>query len=792
MSLIHWWPLNGNLKDYGTLNTPLTNINSTAVNNNGKIGKCYYFNGSSNALRAEYPNTTKPTAAISLAGWYKAVSLNVSHYIISCYESGGVGLAGGTGNVNFQLYYNGDYVRTIVAVPDTEWHHWCGTFDGRYLKLYMDGVLKATNDMGSGDHPISYHSTTSWMIGANPYNGDPAGNYTNGYINDVRIYDHALSQKEVKELSKGLVLHYNFEDEYAEGTTNLAANVAVENYVTKEVATYATSVKGKTLYGNNIYTFSVYIKNDSDHALAARVSGYKTNDSDYSTVIGNYIQSGHEGLSKVTIDLTNTSNFNGKALLYIQNGTSGTIPTNKTFYIKHVQFEQKDHATPFVNGTRAAGTIYDSSGYGNNSTTVSNITITEDSKIGQYCANFDGSSSYVMCPKLEFMNKAITVNVWAKASSWITTSAKKLISCTESGGWQITLTSDSKLKFYPYINGSYRTADVAESTLTDTWHMITGVYDGSNVKLYVDGVQVATTAVTGSITYGNAPVTIGAEPNTSTTSVSGDYFNGKIGDVKIFSTALSAADILAEYKRKASIDRNGNLFTGEFVAENGKTNISKTGVVESSHFVEGTSVVKLVDGYTELEYIGLSGAQQIDTGTKFNMQSGSCEITFQASTTSQNGMLIASTNSNYFWLYYYNNANKINLYVYASGQKVIQGDAVDLNKHTIEYKNKHMYIDSVDKGSFTVTLSETTGNVYIGSYGGNYFFQGKVFSCRLYDGDNNLIRNFIPAKRNKDNVIGMYDTVNRVFYTNSGTGTFTAGPEKGNLSIVYSNELKEC
>ena len=61
MSLIHWWPLNGNLKDYGLLNTTLTNLNSTAINNNGKIGKCYYFNGSNNALRAEYPNTTKPT-----------------------------------------------------------------------------------------------------------------------------------------------------------------------------------------------------------------------------------------------------------------------------------------------------------------------------------------------------------------------------------------------------------------------------------------------------------------------------------------------------------------------------------------------------------------------------------------------------------------------------------------------------------------------------------------------------------------------------------------------------------
>lgn len=32
------------------------------------------------------------------------------------------------------------------------------------------------------------------------------------YYNDIRIYNHALSAKEVKEISKGLILHYNFED----------------------------------------------------------------------------------------------------------------------------------------------------------------------------------------------------------------------------------------------------------------------------------------------------------------------------------------------------------------------------------------------------------------------------------------------------------------------------------------------------------------------------------------------------------------------------------------------------
>ena len=40
-----------------------------------------------------------------------------------------------------------------------------------------------------------------------------------------------------------------------------------------------------------------------------------------------------------------------------------------------------------------------------------------------------------------------------------------------------------------------------------------------------------------------------------------------------------------------------------------------------------------------------------------------------------------------------------------------------------------------------------------------------------------LVRNMIPCYRIADNIAGMYDTVNNVFYTNQGTGTFIVGPD---------------
>ena len=44
----------------------------------------------------------------------------------------------------------------------------------------------------------------------------------------------------------------------------------------------------------------------------------------------------------------------------------------------------------------------------------------------------------------------------------------------------------------------------------------------------------------------------------------------------------------------------------------------------------------------------------------------------------------------------------------------------------------------------------------------------------MYDTNNNLIRNFIPALRQSDNVVGVLDLVGNVFYENMGAGKFTS------------------
>ena len=66
----------------------------------------------------------------------------------------------------------------------------------------------------------------------------------------------------------------------------------------------------------------------------------------------------------------------------------------------------------------------------------------------------------------------------------------------------------------------------------------------------------------------------------------------------------------------------------------------------------------------------------------------------------------------------------------------------------------------------------------------------KCFRCTILN-DEQIVRDFIPAKRNSDNAIGMYDLINGKFYINSGSGILTAGPEIGKINAIYAKEIKE-
>ena len=84
------------------------------------------------------------------------------------------------------------------------------TRDSSGKKIYINGELKSsTTTIGN----TSAVNTNGCLIGlAQSSSALATGNQgLIGDINDVRIYDHCLSAKEVKEISQGLVLHYKLD-----------------------------------------------------------------------------------------------------------------------------------------------------------------------------------------------------------------------------------------------------------------------------------------------------------------------------------------------------------------------------------------------------------------------------------------------------------------------------------------------------------------------------------------------------------------------------------------------------
>ena len=74
----------------------------------------------------------------------------------------------------------------------------------------------------------------------------------------------------------------------------------------------------------------------------------------------------------------------------------------------------------------------------------------------------------------------------------------------------------------------------------NTWSHLAITIDGTALRLFVNGTQVKSTAASGTLTPSANPLRIGGN------TVWGEYFSGKIDEVRIYNRALSAAEIKAD------------------------------------------------------------------------------------------------------------------------------------------------------------------------------------------------------------------------------------------------------
>ena len=208
----------------------------------------------------------------------------------------------------------------------------------------------------------------------------------------------------------------------------------------------------------------------------------------------------------------------------------------------------------------------------------------------------------------------------------------------------------------------------------------------------------------------------------------------------------------------------------------------------------------LPSGYTELEYIQSSGTQYITTDVIAN-QNTSAEVKFvPTSVYMSNGVFGARTSrtSNAFNVWEPGSEGVI-IANYNNKGSVVSNVTPVLNETYVVYLSSTRFsvnnntVSISNTGSFSTPGGLQLFNIYGGdcstttsSSGANRLFSGKVYYFKVWQGDS-LALNLVPAK-NSSGVVGMYDTVSGNFFTNKGTGTFTAGPV---VQASLPNEYQE-
>lgn len=178
--------------------------------------------------------------------------------------------------------------------------------------------------------------------------------------------------------------------------------------------------------------------------------------------------------------------------------------------------------------------------------------------------------------------------------------------------------------------------------------------------------------------------------------------------------------------------------------------------------------------YTRVEYIQSNGTQYIDTGIKPNQNT---RIDAEIETT--------DAGIPYFFWGARTSSETVNFCLLRVGSGV-RADYGESKLKVIDTPSTGKVAISQNKnvctyGSTTITNTASTFAsqyplyLFAANTGGTagYFGRHKLHSCKIYD-NGTLVRNFIPA-RNSSGTLGLYDTVNGVFYANKGTGAFTAG-----------------
>ena len=182
----------------------ITNMSISTAPTAGKIGQAFKFDGVDDYVSMSgNPVSLQTVTAFTLSAWIKAGSDVTDYRTILLRDNSAtdrnywfaLDITTGKLVLRFSVAGVAKTFTSNAALNDNKWHYVTATYDGSFVNIYSDGVSVMTPaaQTGSTDNPA-----VSTRIGYSP----SAGRYFTGRIDEVRIYNRALSATDVMQLYK--------------------------------------------------------------------------------------------------------------------------------------------------------------------------------------------------------------------------------------------------------------------------------------------------------------------------------------------------------------------------------------------------------------------------------------------------------------------------------------------------------------------------------------------------------------------------------------------------------------
>jgi hypothetical protein len=180
----------------------LVGMSTTTSPTIGKIGQALKFNGSSSIISNFLSSISPAGSSRTICAWFRTSSA-AREGLVGARNFSGVGFVfdvnnGGAGNLGY-FHTGGNSLTVSAGITPGKWYDACATYNATTLvaALYLNGTLLGSQGSFSADAANAFNG----VIGDESIAGNGAANHLfAGTIDDVRIYNRALSAQEVQQL----------------------------------------------------------------------------------------------------------------------------------------------------------------------------------------------------------------------------------------------------------------------------------------------------------------------------------------------------------------------------------------------------------------------------------------------------------------------------------------------------------------------------------------------------------------------------------------------------------------